>query len=29
MDGGGGDPRLFSIFHQNKYGGGHPAYYFN
>ncbi len=29
MNGGGNDPRLFAIFHTNKYGGGHPAYYFD
>jgi len=29
MDGGGNDPRLFAIFHQNKYSGGHPSYYFD
>ncbi|MFZ6012205.1 MAG: hypothetical protein ACOYXT_17825 [Bacteroidota bacterium] len=25
----GNDPRLFAIFHTNKYSGGHPAYYFD
>jgi len=29
MDGGGNDHRLFAIFHQNKYSGGHPSYYFD
>jgi len=29
MDGGGSDSRLFAIFHQNKYSGGHPAYYYD
>ena len=28
-DASGGDGRLYSIFHTNKYGGGHPAYYFD
>lgn len=23
------DHRLYAIFHQNKYGGGHPAYYYD
>ena len=25
----GNDARLYAIFHTGKYGGGHPAYYFN
>jgi hypothetical protein len=25
----GNDPRLYAIFHTNKYSGGHPAYYFD
>jgi len=29
MDGGGNDNRLYAIFHQDKYGGGHPSYYFD
>jgi len=29
MDGGGNDHRLWAIFHQNKYGGGHPSYYYD
>jgi hypothetical protein len=28
-DGFGPDPRLFSIHHQGRYGGGHPSYYFD
>jgi hypothetical protein len=28
-DGFGPDPRLYSIHHQGRYGGGHPAYYFD
>jgi hypothetical protein len=29
MDGSGNDPRLFAIFHTNKYSGGHPSYYYD
>lgn len=29
MSGGTGDGRLFGIYHANKYGGGHPGYYFD
>jgi hypothetical protein len=25
----GGDGRLYTIFHTNKYGGGHPSYYYD
>lgn len=25
----GNDPRLFAVFHQGKYGGGHPSTYFD
>jgi len=29
MDGGGNDNRMWAIFHQSKYSGGHPAYYYD
>ena len=29
MSGGTGDGVLWAIFHQDKYGGGHPGYYFD
>jgi hypothetical protein len=29
MSGGTGDGRLFGIFHANKFGGGHPGYYYD
>ena len=29
MNGGGSDQRLWANFHQNKYSGGHPSYYFD
>lgn len=29
MSGGTGDGRLFGIYHANKFGGGHPGYYFD
>ena len=28
-EGFGPDPRIFSIHHQGRYGGGHPSYYFD
>jgi hypothetical protein len=28
-DASGGDGRLYSIFHTNKYSGGHPSYYYD
>ncbi|MFZ6012208.1 MAG: T9SS type A sorting domain-containing protein [Bacteroidota bacterium] len=28
MNGGAADQRLWGVFHQNKYGGGHPSYYY-
>jgi hypothetical protein len=29
MNGGATDQRLWAVFHQNKYAGGHPSYYFD
>jgi hypothetical protein len=29
MSGGTGDGRLFGIYHANKFGGGHPGYYYD